>query len=130
MALKESHADKVETSSPLERIPPEFAAMGKRRLDELVAIQTERFDKFLEMNRNWLDRMRSEAMIASELTYKLMAARTITEVAMAYQEWTSRHMAMAAEDGTRILADGQRLAETGARLLSIGWLSNGHGGSA
>ena len=49
-------------------------------------------------------------MIASELTYKLMEARTITEVAMAYQEWTGRHMAMAAEDGTRILADGQRLA--------------------
>ena len=39
-------------------------------------------------------------------------------------------MMMAAEDGKRILADGQKLAATGARLFSTSWLSNGHGGSA
>jgi len=35
-------------------------------------------------------------------------------------------MEMAAEDAKRIFADGQKLAETGARLLSNGWRPNGN----
>jgi len=47
---------------------------------------------------------------------------------MAYQEWGLRHMEIAAHDAKRIFADGQKLAETGARLFSNGWRPNGHGG--
>lgn len=118
MAQMEPHTNKVETSALLELFPPEFTAMGKERLEALAAIQTEQLETLQEMNRNWLDRMQSKAMLASEFTYKLMAARTITELAMAYQEWARRGMMIAAEDGTRILADGQKLAATGARLFS------------
>ena len=50
------------------------------------------------------------------------------EVATAYQEWATRHMEMAAEDAKRFFADGQKFAETGARLLSNGWQANGHAG--
>ena len=63
--------------------------MGKERLEALAAIQAEQLETLQEMNRNWFDRMQSKAMLASEFTYKLMAARTITELAMAYQEWAS-----------------------------------------
>ena len=67
--------------------------------------------------------------MASEFSAKLTAARSIPDVATACQEWTSRHMEMAAEDAKRIFADGQKMAETGARLLSSGWLPNGKTGS-
>ena len=54
----------------------------------------------------------------------------MSEVAMAYQEWTSRHLDMATEDAKRIVADSQKLVETGARLLSNSWLTNGQGDGA
>ena len=126
MAQNETQADKAKESAP-NLIPPEFAAMGKKRLEEFVAVQTEQLEKLQKMNRDWFDRMQSEATLASEFSAKLTAARSLPEVAAAYQEWAARHMEMAAEDTKRIFADGQKLAETGARLLSNGWKANGHG---
>ena len=129
MSQTERRADKADKSAPSNLIPPELAAMGKKRLDQLVAMQTEQLEKLQEANRNWFERIQSEAKLASEFTAKLTAARSIPEVATAYQEWAGRHLEMAAEDAKRIFADGQKLAETGARLLSNGWWPNGHGGS-
>ncbi len=70
--------------------------------------------------------MQSHAKLGSEFVTKLTAARSMPEVATAYQEWASRQMEMATEDAKRIFADGQKLAETGARLLSNGWRPNGN----
>ncbi len=89
-------------------------------------MQTEQLEKLQEVNRNWIDRMKSQAKLGSEFAAKLTAARSIPEVATAYQEWAGRQMEMAAEDAKRIFADGQKLAETGARFLSNGWRTNGH----
>jgi hypothetical protein len=58
-----------------------------------------------------------------------LSSQRIPETATVCQEWASRCMEMAAEDTKRLLADGQKFVETGARLLSNGWLSNGRGGS-
>ena len=110
-------ADKPEKSAPSNLIPPELAAMGNKRFDKLVAMQTEQLEKLQEVNRNWIDRMQSQSNLASEFVAKLTAARAIPEVAMAYQEWASRQMEMAAEDAKRIFADGQKLAETGAFVV-------------
>ncbi len=128
MAQNESEANEAK-ESPATFIPSDLSAMGKKHLEELVAIQTEQLGKLQDMNRTWFDRMQSEANLASEFAAKLTAARSMPEVATAYQEWAQRHMEMAAEDAKRIFADSQKLAETGARLLSNGWRPNGHGGS-
>jgi cell division septum initiation protein DivIVA len=126
MSQKETQADKAKESTT-NLILPEIAAMGKKRLEEFATIQTEQLDKLQEMNRSWFERVQSEATLASEFAAKLTAARSIPEVATAYQEWATQHMEMAAEDAKRIFADGQKLAETGARLLSSGWQPNGRG---
>jgi hypothetical protein len=128
MTQNETQADMAKGSTS-NLIPPQFAAMGKKRLEDFVAMQAEQMEKLQEMNRSWLERMQSEATLASEFAAKLTAARSVPEVAAAYQEWATRQMEMAAEDGKRIFADAQKLAETGARLLSGGWQPNGHGGS-
>ena len=129
--MAQSHTERTRTEkSPLANlIPAEFSATGKKHLDELVAMQAEQLEKLQEASRHWFDRVQSEATLTSEFAAKLTAARSIPEVATAYQDWASRHMEMAADDAKRIFADGQKLAETGARLLSHGWWSNGHGGS-
>lgn len=126
MAQKEPHTERTEKFSLPNLIPAEFAAMGKKRFEELAAMQTERMEKLQEANRHWFDRMQAELTLASELAAKLTAAHSIPEAATAYQEWASRHMAMATEDAKRIFADGQKLAETGARMFFNGWRSNGH----
>jgi hypothetical protein len=125
MAQNESQANKAKESPNLT--PPEFAAMGKKQLEELAATQKDLMAKFQDANKIWFDRMQTEAKLASEFTAKLTAARSMPEVAAAYQEWAQRHMEMAAEDAKRMFADGQKLAETGARLMSSGWKPNGHG---
>ena len=46
----------------------------------------------------------------------------------ACQEWSSRRFEMMAEDGKHVFGDAQKFMETGARLLSSGWWSNGKPG--
>ena len=130
MAPKESHTEQTEKSSLPNLIPAEFAAMGKKRFDELVAMQTERLEKLQELNRNWFDRMQAEVTLASEFAAKLTAARSIPEFATAYQDWASRHMEMAAEDAKRIFADSQKLAEMGTRLFFNGSRPGGREGGS
>jgi Phasin protein len=126
MAQNDSITERSRKSPPMGT---EVAALGKKQIEDFVATQTQLFQKLRESNKHWFDRVQTEATLACELTAKLTAARSIPEVATAYQEWASRHMQMAAEDAKRILDDGQKLAETGARFLSNGWSPNGHGGS-
>ena len=89
MAQKEAQPERKEKSSLANLIPAEFAAIGKKRLDEYIAMRTEQLEKLQEVNRNWFDRMETEATLASEFATKLTAARSIPEAATAYQEWAS-----------------------------------------
>jgi len=125
MAQKESYSERMEKSTLPNLMSAEFAAIGKKRIEEFGKAQTEFVDKLQETNRQWFERMQSEATLASEFATRLTAARSIPEVATAYQEWANRHMEMAAEDAKRVFADSQKLVEAGAHFLSNGWLSNG-----
>jgi Phasin protein len=129
MSENETQADQAEPSASPNLIPPEFSAMGQKRLDELVAAQTHQFEKLAEIGRNWFERMQSEAALASELATKLTAARSVPEVATAYQEWGTRQMERAAEDAKRVFSEAQKLAESGAQLLSKSLQTNGQGKS-
>jgi hypothetical protein len=122
MAETETQDDKPAKGASPNPVQPEFAASGNNRLDELFAAQTRQLEKLREVSKNWSDRARWEAALASELSIKLMAARSAPEVANAYQEWAIPHMERAAEDAKRILTDAQKLAEQFFR-------HNGHSGS-
>lgn len=119
MAKKETHTERPEESAGL--VPAQFAAMGKKQIDEFVKMQAELLDQLQETNRQWLDRAKSEADLASEFAAKLGAARSIPEAMTACQEWSTRRLEMMAEDGKHLLADSQKFIEKGARLLSGGW---------
>jgi hypothetical protein len=122
MARKEIHAQRTENS--LFANPTEFAALEKKRIEDFVNTQTELLDKLQETNRQWFDRMQSEANLASEFGSKLTAARSIAEAMIACEEWATRRFEMMAEDRKHLLTDCQMFTETGARLLSKGWLPN------
>jgi hypothetical protein len=98
----------------------EIAALGKKRLSEFVQAQTELLDEMQEANRHWLDRIQSEADLASEFATKLSAARTVPDAVAASRDWATQYFAMLAEDGRHLADDARRFIEKGARLFASG----------
>jgi hypothetical protein len=96
----------------------ELAALGKKRFGEFVRVQTELLDEFQEANRHWLDRLESEANLASEFASKLSEARSMPDAMAASQDWATQSFAMLAEDGKHLAADTRKFMATGARLFA------------
>jgi hypothetical protein len=65
MPPKESYPDRAEKSPP-NLLSPEFAAMGKKSIEEVLNVQTELFKNLQETNRHWLEIVQSEAALASK----------------------------------------------------------------
>jgi hypothetical protein len=97
---------------------PEMAEMGKKRVENFVDAQRELLNQLQERNRQWFDRMQSEAKIASDFANKVMGARSVPEAMTAYQEWANRQLEMTAEDAKRLFTDGQKFIEASTRMLS------------
>jgi Phasin protein len=108
---------------------PAMAAMGKKRFDEFANIQSDLLEVIREANQNWLDRMQSEATLASEFSSKLTASHSIADTTAACQEWAKRRMELFTEDGQRLMSNSQKFMEKATKFLSNGWLSNGPTGS-
>jgi hypothetical protein len=126
MAQKEGFTERIERAAvPNLLVFPEMAEMGKKRMESFVDAQRQLFNQLQETNRQWLDRMQSEAKVASDFANKVMGARSIPDAMSAYHEWANRQLEMTAEDAKRFFADGQKFIEASTRLLS----SNGRGGS-
>lgn len=130
MAQTESQPDRTKKPSSLNAIPNEFAAMGQKRFDEFMSLQTEILEKIQQANRQWVDRAQAEANMASEFASRLTSARSLPEAMTAYQEWTTRRFAMMVEDGKHLLADTQKFMQTGARFMSSNWGTKGGGVAA
>lgn len=129
MAQKET-SERTEKSSLPNLMPAQFAAMGQNQIDEFIKMQTELLDKLQDTNRQWFNRMKSEADLASEFAAKLAAARSIPDAMTACQEWFTRRFEMMAEDGKHLLEDSQKFIEAGARLMSNGGSTKSGGTTA
>jgi hypothetical protein len=84
------------------------AETGRKSIEAMTGVQKELFETFEQMNRDWFDRLKAEADLATECFSKLAGARTIPDVATAYQECATRRMQLLAEDGQRLLAAGEK----------------------
>lgn len=116
MRIRECEFRQSEKAPPPSLIPKKFSAVGKENNEDIGDAKIAFLDQLRVTNRQWFDRMQSEADLASELASKLTAARSITEAMRACEQWTTRQFEVMAED----LANAQNLIETGVRLLSDG----------
>ena len=121
-------ADTMAHTEGRNPLVPDMAEIRKKRVADFVNVQTELLNKFHETNRQWLDRMQSEANLASDFAEKVVMARSIPDAMTACQEWANRRFEMMAEDGKRLFADGQKFIEASTRLLSSGISGNGRSG--
>ena len=124
MIQKEAPA-RAEKLSSLNPTPPAIATMAKKRFEELAEIQSDLLEEISEASQNWLDRMQSEATLASEFSSKLTASHSIAGTTAACQEWAKRRMELFTEDGQRLMTNSQKFMEKAAQFLSNGWLSDG-----
>jgi len=92
MARIEAQENGMERSPQPDLTATQFAAMGKKGVDGLIAMQSELLDEFQEASRGWFDRVQAEAALVSELTAKMSSAHSFPDAANAFQEWTSRRM--------------------------------------
>jgi len=79
-----------------KQVTAELAAIGQQRFQDFVSAQVELLHQLRALNEIWLNRLRSDANLASEFTAKLTESRSIPEAMSASQEWSH---AAAANDG-------------------------------
>jgi hypothetical protein len=90
---------------------------GAAQAERLSRFQADLFEKIQEVNRHWLERVQSEAALATELAAKMISARSFPDAATVYQEWASRQLKFATEDASYVISTGQALMDMGSRLL-------------
>lgn len=94
----------------------EFMTEGRQRLEEFADAQSQFWDQVQHSGRKWLDRMQDEASMAADFASKLTSAKSFTETASLFQNWTVKHMELASEDARRVISDTQDILAAGARF--------------
>jgi hypothetical protein len=100
------------------RVASDFVTEGRQRIEDFADAQSQFWDRVQTSNRKWLDRMQNEASMAADFANKLTSAKSFTETANIFQNWTVKHMEMATEDARRMLSDTQEIMAAGARFWS------------
>jgi hypothetical protein len=114
MAVKEARSEQAES---IQETTAEVMAGTKKRLDEFASVQR---DLFTETSRYWLDRMRTEADLASEFSAKLTTVRSVRDATAICQEWASRRMDMMAEDYKHLFDGVQKFTQLGTKGFGVG----------
>jgi hypothetical protein len=98
-------------------------SQAQKQAEFMFATQKVLLDTLEQMNAHWFARAKSEAELTTELTSKLVSARSIPDLASAYQDWFSQRMRKYAEDSNHVFVDVQKLMRTSVRFVQ-----NGHSG--
>jgi len=105
--------------------PTDFAKLGQQQADALMEMQQELSKLVEQANNDWLARVESERDMATDLTAKLSAAKSLPDAAKAYQEWMSRRLETMTKDGQKFFSDSQKFVTSMNRLMTGG--RNGSG---
>jgi hypothetical protein len=99
-------------------IRAEIGELGTRSVKASLRVQTEMFDAFQAIGREWMDRAAAEAELALNLPNRLTCARSMPDAISAYQEWLTEWLALCGEDGRHLISDGQKIVNT-TRTLTM-----------
>jgi hypothetical protein len=108
-----------------DELAARLADLGKRQFETFTKAQAQMFDALQDWNRDCLAIARAETLLASNAASKLMAARSIPELATAYQQWLTEQTDMLGENNKHFIADSQKLMEASWPFLSHDWSRKG-----
>jgi Phasin protein len=117
MVQKPSRSD---VAAAAQQVPGELLKLGEAQTEAMLAMQKELLGAYEQISRAWLDRVKSEADLWSELASKMSGARSIPDALGAYRECVVQRMQMAADDGRRLFDDTQKMISTITRAMSKG----------
>ena len=110
------------TMSPgTDALTVQLAEFGKEQIETITKAQAQMFDALQDWNRDCLAHAKAETVLASHAATKLMAARTIPELASAYEEWLIERTDMLGEENKHFIADSHKLMEASWQFLSNSW---------
>jgi hypothetical protein len=87
----------------------ELFKLGQEQSEALLNLQDEVFKVYEEASQAWLERVKAEVDLWSDLAARLTASRSIPDALSAYQKCAAERMQMAAEDGRRMTNDVQKM---------------------
>ena len=93
---------------------------AQEQAKSVLAAQKEFLDALEQINEHWFARAKSEAEFANAMADKLAAARSMPDMTIVYQDWFGQRVQRYVEDSNHILADVQKLMQTGTRLAQNG----------
>ena len=74
-----------QTDAPSGNGPAQFLGLGREQTEAMLNMQKELAEAYEQASRAWLDRVKSEAELWSDLASKLSATRSVPEAMAAYQ---------------------------------------------
>ncbi len=101
--------------------PESFFNFGRERTHATLGIQKELLETYEQASRAWLDRVRSEVELWSDLANKLSASRSLPDALGAYRDSVAQRLQMAADDGRRMATECQDIMGRITRSLTKGW---------
>ncbi|HEY2757163.1 MAG TPA: phasin family protein [Pseudolabrys sp.] len=118
MVDKSIRAEASKTETAAKALADDVMEMGQKRMEAMMEAQKQIAACCEQTLRGWNDRMKLEFDLASDLTTKLGASKSIPESMQIYQEWLGRRMKLFAEQGQEIMSDFQNLLSASTRSMS------------
>ena len=104
--------ESMDRAKPFER--------GQEQAEAMLGMQKELLEAWDQASRAWLDRLKSEMELWTELATKLSSTRSLPDALGTYQQCVTQRMQMAAEDGRRMSDEYQRFLQKFTRLCPTG----------
>jgi Phasin protein len=117
MIQKRSRSD---VAAAAQKVPGELLKLGEAQTEAMLAMQKELLGAYEQISRAWLERVKTEADLWSELANKISGARSVPDALDAYRECVAQRMQMAADDGRRLFDDTQKMMSTITQAMSKG----------
>lgn len=119
-------ASKLESDrseQPRSKMLPMFD-LGKTQTEAMLNIQKEMMAAYEQASRSWVERVRAEVELWSDLASKLSTSGSTPDGLQVCRDSIAKRMQMAAADGQRLFEEGQKVIGAITRSLGNGWLKD------
>ena len=118
MLDKNTRAGTSKTEAVANALADDVMEIGEKRMEAMMEAQKQLTAWCEQTFRGWADRMKLEFDLASDLTTKLGASKSVPDSMHIYQEWLGRRMKLFAEEGQEIMSEFQNLLNASTRTMS------------